>query len=90
VSQGAIVCTGRGTHRRRTLATYAAEDGTSVVLSKQPGGTPMAQYPGVEHLRFRCPSCSRDLRFASGVMHRFLTADLPHSYRDVSALGATI
>jgi hypothetical protein len=93
VRAGKIICTGRGTHKPRTLATYALQpQGGWILGSKQPmtGGDPVTTYPGVEHVGFKCPTCGRDMRFQASTLDAFLVADLPRVHRDVSALGAIV
>jgi hypothetical protein len=89
VSGGKVVCTGRRTHKKRDLARYEADAEGFVLTSLQPSSGPgTVVYPGVEHIRFKCPSCPRDLRFLASTFHVFLTADTPKKSKDVSALGA--
>lgn len=90
---GKVVCTARRRHKPRTLATYALlPEGGWILTSKQPmtRGDPVTTYPGVETVGFRCPSCSRDLRFSASTFDIFLRADTGRNSRDVSALGAIL
>ncbi len=100
---GKIVCTGRGTHKRRTLSRYTTSEDMFVVLGTQ-AGTPTAHYAvtehpdggtqsvGVKRVRLRCPSCQRDMRIKAETLHTFLTIALPggSTYRDVSVLSAIL
>lgn len=94
---GKLVCTARGAHRSRTLATYHADDDMFLVSSKQPmvAGEQVAHYargvsPGLTRVRFRCPSCTRDLQFKSETLLAFLLIELPSgaTRRDLSRLEA--
>lgn len=93
---GKLVCTARGAHKSRTLAIYNADDGIFVISSKQPmvTGSPVTHYvrgsQSLERVRFRCPSCTRDLQFKSETLLAFLLIELPSgaTRRDLSRLEA--
>jgi hypothetical protein len=91
--EGKIVCTGtrENPHASRTLAKYVLNDETFLLTSTQAGGG-TTTYPGVERVRFRCPSCSQDHRYKAETLHKFMAADLPNgsTYRNLAVLGAIL
>ncbi len=91
--EGKIVCTGtrEKPHKRRTLAKYVLNDETFLLISTQADGD-VTSYPGVERVRFRCPSCVQDHRFKAETLHTFMAEDLPNgsTYRNLAGLGAIL
>lgn len=91
--EGKIVCTGSqdNRHRSRTPAKYVLDEDTFLLISTQAIGG-VTNFPGVERVRFRCPSCSQDHRFKAETLHAFMVDELPNdsTARNLSVLGAIL
>lgn len=87
---GMIVCSDRGTHGDRRIATFTATADGYVVTSGDRTEDYHRGLPGARPVRFSCPTCTRNPVFSAEVLHGFLMLDVSTTRRDISALEAAL
>lgn len=91
---GKLECTGRGSHRPRTLGHFELiDDEPGVCFSLEVRPDPEAErgvyfmpwvWVGGPPIHLRCVTCPRDMRFKVSDLDRFLREDASRRNRDVS------
>jgi len=97
-----LLCTGRGSHKPRTVGRYTLlDDEPGFVFAIQVRRARdsdvdrgVFEMPWVHRagppVHLRCPTCRRDMRFKVTDFDRFLRADTGRRNRDVSLLAASL